>query len=496
MRPIRTHERLLELLDSMFVFVGVFSVDGVLTDANRALLELSGISREEAFGRPFPDTPWWSHSPAAREQIQDALARAAAGETVRADYTVRMGDQLACVDGMLAPLRDASGAIVEIVGVGVDVTERKRTETALRESDQRFRQLTDAIDGVFWLLDVDTFQPVYVSPGFERLTGQPVAPLLGPGGAGAWLAAVHPDDRDRVAQAARTKAARGTFDEEYRIVRPDGEVRWIRDRAFPIHDAGGRVVRIAGVAQDVTDRRALEAQLRHAQKLESVGQLAGGVAHDFNNLLTVIVTSAQYLQARLPAGEERELVGEFLQASARAATLTRQLLAFGRQQVLAPRVIDLNAAIGDARRILRRLIGADVVMTIALSPEIGRVRIDPGSLTQVLMNLAANADDAMPQGGTLTITTADDVVDERAAARTGLPPGRYVRIDVADTGVGMPPEVAARVFEPFFTTKDIGKGTGLGLAVVHGVVEQSGGHIAVASELGVGTTLTIHLPVV
>lgn len=234
---------------------------------------------------------------------------------------------------------------------------------------------------------------------------------------------------------------------------------------------------------DITDRLALEAQVREAQKLESLGLLAGGVAHDFNNILAVIASSASLLAELLPNASDRELVTEIDEAVRRATGLTRQLLAFSRKQVVEPVVLDLNVTISETRKMLRRMVGEDIVIETSLDPELGHVRIDPGYLVQVLMNLAVNSRDAMPRGGTLAITTRN---------MPGEP--RRVRITVTDTGTGMSPELCARVFEPFFTTKGIGKGTGLGLSVVHGIIRQAGGEIAIESEVGVGTSIQIYLP--
>ncbi|MDQ3367696.1 MAG: ATP-binding protein [Myxococcota bacterium] len=240
-------------------------------------------------------------------------------------------------------------------------------------------------------------------------------------------------------------------------------------------------------AVDASERVQLEQQVREAQKLESLGLLAGGVAHDFNNILAVILSSTSMLDEVIPHGHrERELVDEIAAAVTRATALTRQLLAFSRKQVIEPVVLDLNMAVNDTRKMLRRMVGEDIVITTSLEPDLGHVRMDPGYLVQVLMNLVVNARDAMPRGGSLTVTTRNALKGDVAE----------VTLSVTDTGCGMPPEVRERIFEPFFTTKGLGNGTGLGLSVVHGIIEQAGGRIAVHSEPGVGTTFEIHLPLV
>jgi PAS domain S-box-containing protein len=381
-------------------------------------------------------------------------------------------------------------------GLAQDVTERRQAESALRESDQRFRDLAESIREVFWLTDPAKQLILYISPAYETIWGRGVQELYqSPAG---WLETIHQDDRERVRQAAATKQVLGTYDEEYRIVRPDGSIRWIHDKAFPVRDADGRVSRIAGVAADVTVRRQLEAQLRQTQKMESVGILAGGVAHDFNNWLTVIFGCTDTLFDTVPAeGEARGMVEDIRHAAEEAASLTRQLLAFSRQQVLDPKVLDLNLLVSGTEKMLRRLLGEDVVLTASLDPRLSRVKVDQGHMVQVLMNLAVNARDAMPTGGRLTIETFEHTADEEFIRFHPAPaPGRYVVLAMTDTGCGMPPEIRSRVFEPFFTTKGIGKGTGLGLAVVHGIIAQSGGYIDLYSEPGVGTTFKIGLPAV
>jgi two-component system, cell cycle sensor histidine kinase and response regulator CckA len=374
-------------------------------------------------------------------------------------------------------------------------SEDERAQRALEESDARFLQLVETIEEVFWLTDVAKGEIIYISPGYERIWGRTCESLrLDPR---AWLDAIHPEDRGRILEAALTKQVRGTYDEEYRIVRPDGSIRWIRDRAFPVRDASGHVFRVAGSAQDVTARRELEAQLLHTQKMESIGLLAGGIAHDFNNILTVIASSCHAL-AELHAeenGETAKLISEIETAGERAATLTRQLLAFSRREAVAPRRVNLADVVRDTEKMLRRTIGEDVLLHLTLGVDPLDVVVDPGSFAQLLLNLAINARDAMPRGGELAIAARPIEIDGAlSATHPSLRTGPGVLLTVTDTGSGMSPEILARVFEPFFTTKGLGRGTGLGLAVVHGIVTQAGGVVEASSTPGEGTTFRVILP--
>jgi PAS domain S-box-containing protein len=459
--------------------------DRCVVEVNETALRLFGMERYDVLGRTTASLPFGP--PEARASFNAALAQG--GEVTNFDVPIFLASGE--TRSALASARSMTLAGEEFVFVVLqDITARKHAEQALLETDERFRQLADTIDEAFWLTDPAKHEVVYVSPGYERIWGRPVSELRD--NPQAWLDAIHSDDRAAVLES-RPKQAAGTYDEEYRVVRPDGAVRWIRDRAYPVRDAEGRVFRIAGSAQDVTERRELEAQLRQTQKMESVGLLAGGVAHDFNNLLTVIEGCCEMLGDEVtPASTGGMLVGEIREASARAAMLTHQLLAFSRREVVEPRVLELDQVVVDTEKMLRRVLGEDVELTISREAGPARVKIDPGGLVQVVMNLAVNARDAMPRGGRLAISTRRSLTGECPTPC----PGGCVVLSVADSGAGMTPDVQARIFEPFFTTKGVGRGTGLGLSVVHGIVARSGGHVEVDSAPGVGSTFRVYLPVV
>lgn len=347
-----------------------------------------------------------------------------------------------------------------------------------------------------WEWDMETNRVVW-SEEMERLA------WLGPGEfegtLQAFRALVHPDDAQGLQADMRRCAedpAINVFSNDLRLVNAHGESRWISSTGQVFRHPDGRAHRMLGLATDSSAKRSLEEQLRQAQKLEAIGGLAAGIAHDFNNVLSVVLSYADLALLDLePEATGRTEMQEIREAGRRARDLTRHLLAFSRQQVLQPRILNLNDTLLGLEKLLRRLLAEDVHMTLITTPDLGRVNADPTQIEQVIVNLVVNARDAMPTGGHLSIQTANVVFDiTRAAEHVDLTPGRYVRLSVSDTGAGMPAAVRARIFEPFFTTKEHGKGTGLGLATVLGIVKQSGGHISVESEIGRGTRFDAYFP--
>ena len=498
----------------------IFLLDpqGNIVSWNAGAEHIKGYRAEEIIGRHFStfytDEDRRNHKPENELRIATATGRYA-----EEGWRVRKDGSLLWASVVITTLRDPTGKVTGFAKVTRDLTQRKQADDALlanrdelerrvrertaelerlndevRHSEARYRTIINAISAIVWTCG-PSGENHQSTPPWHEYTGLPSEEIQSRG----WEQALHIDDRDDAAVQFRDSLATlRPYLGEYRLRRADGKYRQIVVRGFPLLDEQGAVKEWAGVCLDVTEQKSLEDQLRQSQKMEAIGKLAGGVAHDFNNLLTIISGYSELLLDVLPAHDEkRSSVKSISQASERAAGLTRQLLAFGRQSVLETQVLDLNHVVKDTEKMLRRMIGEDVVLTTVLDPHIGRVRVDPGQMGQVLLNLAVNARDAMPQGGRLTIETRNVELDAPYVnTHVEVQAGRHVLLSVSDTGTGMTPEVRARIFEPFFTTKDVGKGTGLGLSVVHGIVKQSNGHIGAYTELGIGTTFKIYLPAI
>ncbi len=376
--------------------------------------------------------------------------------------------------------------------------ERAALTRRISATESLYQTLVEQIPAIIYYRSLERpGAPSFVSPQIEPLLGyDPAEAIADPD---FWQKRIHPDDRERVLESQRAflpSELRSPIRIEYRAVRKDGTVIWVHNYALAVRDEAGRARFVMGVIFDVTEPKKLEEQLRQAQKLDAIGKLAGGVAHDFNNLLTVILTYASLLIEKVN-GEDpmRDDLSEILSAGNRARVLTSRLLAFGRQQVLSPRIVDLSETVAGMKEMLRRLLGEDIDLRTRTPAGLHKVKADPHQIEQVILNLAINARDAMPKGGLLTIEAANvDLDPDFPRVQLGVAPGPYVMLAVSDNGMGMDRATQARIFEPFFTTKEQGKGTGLGLSTVFGIVQQSGGTIWFYSEPGRGTTFKVFLP--
>jgi two-component system, cell cycle sensor histidine kinase and response regulator CckA len=458
--------------------------------ANEALERLVGRPTGDLLGQPFGSLtgdPAREPYASLRQEVAKVFGT---GQAHEAEFQERLADGEHHFNLRLVPETGETGEVESVLAVLRDDTAQQRAEAALRASEQRFRQVTETIDEAFWLTDAARTELLYASPAFERVFGQALSELRA--APRSWLTRVHPEDRARVATALQ---AEDGYELEYRVVRADG-VRWIHERAVPVRGEPGQVGLVAGAAIDVTLRRQLEDQLRQAQKMEAVGRLAGGIAHDFNNLLAVVELEATLLlDDPATAAGTRDGLTEILGAGRRAGNLTRQLLTFSRHQVFQPVDLDLGESIAELSKLLRRVLGESVALETRLATGLPRLHGDPGMMEQVVMNLAINARDAMPQGGRLLISLEPATIGaEQAATHPGAPPGPALCLAVTDTGAGISPQALPHIFEPFFTTKEVGKGTGLGLATVFSIVEQHHGWIEVESALGTGTTFRVLLP--
>jgi PAS domain S-box-containing protein len=375
--------------------------------------------------------------------------------------------------------------------VALDITERERAETALRSAEQKFSKAFRNNPEGMTISTLEDGRFIDANDAFLKMLEYQPSELIGQtiGDLNIWE-----NLEERTALLEKLKAEHSLHNESTTFRTKSGKIRQIQLSAEIIPLAGETC--LLAVMRDVTEQKTLEEQFRQAQKMEAVGRLAGGIAHDFNNLVAVILGYSEFIGSEVPSDSPVQRYLEPIQKAAKsAAGLTSQLLAFSRRQVLQPRVLNLNTTVSEAERMLRRLLGEDIEVSIVADPGLGNVNADPGHILQVLMNLAVNARDAMPNGGKLSITTANSEFSEGSMIDgVGIPPGAYVKLTVRDTGIGMDPETSSQIFEPFFTTKPAGKGTGLGLATVYGIIKQSEGYIFVQSAPGLGTAFDILLP--
>ena len=464
-------------------------VDDCIASWNAGAEKMYGYTEAEALGRHIS----LLIPPERHDELQRIRGCLERDERIEYLETVRLRKDGSRIDVSVSvsPIKSDAGQLVGAATIARDITERKRIERELRKSEERYADLVENAHDIIYTHDLQG-NYTSVNKAGERITGYTREETLGMNLAQT----VAPERLEYVRRMIGKKLA-GEEETVYdlEIIAKDGHRVAIEANTRLIYQ-DGVPVGVQGIGRDVTERKHLEHQLRQSQKLEAIGQLAGGVAHDFNNLLTAIIGYSDLLLRQLGSDEKfRTEVQEINAAGRRAAALTSQLLAFSRGQVLQPMVLDLNEVVVNIERMLRRLIGEDIDIVTVTQPELGWIKVDPGQMEQVLMNLAVNARDAMPNGGKLTIETANVELDETyARTHPEVIPGRYVLLAVSDTGMGIDAETQSHIFEPFFTTKDQGKGTGLGLSTVYGIVKQSGGHIWVYSEPGHGASFKVYLP--
>ncbi len=467
---------------------------------NKAGEDLLGHDREDLLGKNdlelFPSEQATFFMAKDREVLASGSMMDISEEPIQ---TAKQGERLlhtrkVCIKG-------SDGVSKYLLGISEDITERKQAEEKLRTSQQLLEGILNAMPvRVFWknrdLVYLGCNRAFAQDAGFAK-----PAEIVGKDDFHMGWRDLAEQYREADRQVIASETALLLMEEP--LTTPSGEILTVLTSKLPMRDSTGEVNGVLGIYLDITEtkrqeveRDKLKGQLRVAQKMEAIGSLAGGVAHDFNNLLSVILSYTGFAIDLVPEGDPlREDLQEVKKAADRAVALTRQLLAFSRKQVLQPVLLDLNQVATNVEKMLRRILGEDIEYAQVLAPDLGVTLADPGQIEQVIMNLVVNARDAMPEGGKLTLETANVEVDKEHAARhAALQPGFYVQLVVADTGRGMDEQTRSRIFEPFFTTKDKGKGTGLGLSTVYGIVKQSGGNITVASEVGHGTTFTIYLP--
>jgi PAS domain S-box-containing protein len=520
-RALRASEERLEFALGASNTVGTWDWDvpndRIIADARFA--KLYGVPRERAAsGAPIAEFFAGLHPddlPSVRDAINTAMKT---GKNFSQEYRLLQPDgssRWVIAEGR--PTLAPDGTVLRFPGVSFDITERKKAEADLRDSEERFRAITNSIDQMLWSTLPDGHHDYYNQRWYD-FTGVPVGSTDGEG----WNGMFHPDDQERAWNVWRQCLATGEpYHIEYRLRHNSGVYRWVLGRAQAVRDDAGNITRWFGSCTDIQDivdaqevlarsredlEKAVEertaklmeaeAQLRHAQKMEAVGQLTGGVAHDFNNMLAVILGAMNLLERRLARGETD--LSRYIEAAKdganRAAALTQRLLAFSRRQPLQPEVIEPNRMVAGMTELLTRALGEQIQVETVMAAGLWRINADPSQLENAILNLAVNGRDAMPQGGKLTVETANTFIAEDYAREHSMSVGQYVMIAVTDTGTGMTKNTLAKAFDPFFTTKEVGKGSGLGLSQVFGFVRQSGGHVRIYSELGHGTNVKIYLP--
>src|SRR5499427_6434545 len=477
----------------------VLAADLRVLSANRSFLESFFLRRDDTLGRGLEELV---RAEGLVRRVHEVMQTGTAQSDLPFDLYLPHRRETRPVRVTITSIRIEEQEDARLLLIVEDLSEEERLLAARKESEKRFQDLVQGLDAIVWEADATSLRFSFVSQRARTVLGFPTERWLDE--PDFFSARIHPEDRARVMTAFRAALARGEDHEfEYRALRASGDVVWLRDIVRVVPGRDGRPGQLRGLTVDLTELkraddalRQSEDQLRQAQKMDAVGKLAGGIAHDFNNLLMVIRGDGALILRRLPAAHPLRKNAEGIREAAdQAATLPRQLLAFSRKQVMAPKILDLNDIVSGMQTMLQRLIGETINLVTLPGPGLGRIKADPGQIEQVIMNLAVNARDAMPDGGRLAIRTAN-VRPGEAPTVAGAPSnlGPCVLLEVADSGTGMDAATRAHLFEPFFTTKEPGKGTGLGLSTVYGIVEQSGGSVTVETGVGRGTTFRIYLP--
>lgn len=492
-QALRASEARLQLqIDRMPIGSITWDPDLRVTSWNPAAEAIFGYTAAEALGRQPIDFLIPRELEALPRQVLDRLRSGECVTNTNPNLT-KDGRTILC-EWTNVPLTDTSGTCIGLLTMVQDVTERRRMEDQLRESENRLRLIAETTDEVFWMADAGIHRILYISPAYEKVWGRTTESLYED--PRSFLAAIHPEDRPKVAADYELKNSGQPFQHEYRVVRPDGSIRWVWDRAYPVKEPDGTVHRYVGVAQDITERKTLEMQLLRAQRLESIGTLSAGVAHDLNNILAPILMSAQLLELSITDEEQKQFLATIQASAKRGANVVNQVLTFARGAEGERVPFQPRHLLKEMKGIVQETFPKDIGLELSIARDLWSIIGNPTHLHQVLLNLCVNARDAMPEGGQLTISAENRHVSRPVGLFSNAKPGPYVLIQVSDTGQGIPTGIMDKIFEPFFTTKEPGKGTGLGLSTVLGIVRSHGGMIDLQSELGRGSTFQIYLPAV
>ena len=495
----KERSRLRILLQTIPALVWMKDPDGLYLNCNSRFERFFGASEADILGKS--DYDFVDAELADFFRANDLNAIAADQPSVNEEWVTYADDgHRELLETTKTPVRDSDGNLIGVLGIARDITEQRRIGDELKNERMRFRNLVDSVDGIVWEMDAETMVFTYVSQQALRLLGYPVDEWCRPG---FWIDHLHAEDREWASRFCLERTAQQQDHEfEYRFIDSDGREVWLHDIVTVVAENGtprwmrGIMVDTTEKKLEEADKLKLEGQLRQAQKMEAVGRLAGGVAHDFNNKLAVILGYGDLAsRAGISSERYRTYLDQIIKAANQSREITRQLLAFSRQEVISPRVLDINDVVKDSQKGLCRFIGEDVRFEVMMADKLWPVNIDPTQVDQIIMNLVVNARDAMENGGLLVVETRNISIDITYSARhSEMEAGDYVQLSVSDTGCGMDKETQQHIFEPFYTTKVAGKGTGLGLATIYGIVNQNNGFVNVYSEQGTGTTFKIYFP--